>query len=197
VRRGAVRGAATIAAGLLILAGCFGTRDPVAPPVITCQTFVQANPENVLSNYELAWDCGAAGAAVILDVLDDGFVLVLDPLDALETGFQSLSAAQVERAHGILVSAPADSFHFEFTRVTPIISQGTAEYQDMPYSLEVLTGVSPDSLSLALLVTGRTTLRLAQDPVTTLWRMTRWEDQAGGVGSETVGRYYADNAIAP
>jgi len=79
--------------------------------------------------------------------------------------------------------------------VTPSVSQGTAEYREMPYSLQVFTRVSADSVRLSLLVSGTTTLQMMQDPLSTLWSMTHWEDHAGGVGSETVGRYYADNSV--
>jgi hypothetical protein len=181
---------------LLAAAGCFSTRDPVSPPGANCETFVRSTPGNVLSNYELAWNCGAEGAAVILDVLDDTFVLVLDPIDAGETGINSLNASQVELAQGVIVTAPADSFHFTFTRIPPFEDQGTAEYRDMPYSLEVFTRVSADSVRLSKLVTGFTTLQMAEDPISTLWSMTRWEDHGGGAGSGTVGRYYADNTVA-
>jgi hypothetical protein len=183
--------------GILILAaaGCFSTRDPVSPPGATCETVVRSTTGNVLTNYELAWNCGAEGAAVILDVLNEAFVLVLDPIDAGETGINSLDAFQVERAQGVIVTAPADSFHFVFTRVPPFVDQGTAEYRDMPYSLEVFTRVSADSVRLSRLVTGFTTLQMVEDPISTLWSMNRWEDYGGGAGSETVGRYYADNSV--
>jgi len=189
------RGSVAVVVLLLAVAGCFSTRDPVSPPGATCETLVRSVPGNVLSNYEQAWNCGAEGAAVILDVLNESFVLVLDPIDAGETGFNSLNASQVERAHGIIVTAPADSFHFVFTRVPPFVEQGTAEYRDMPYSLEVLTRVSADSVHLSKLVTGFTTLQMVEDPISTLWSMSRWEDHRDGPGTETVGRYYADNTV--
>jgi len=183
---------------LLLLAmatGCFSTRDPVSPPGGTCETLVRSTTGNVLTNYEQAWNCGAEGAAVILDVLNEAFVLDLDPIDAGETGINSLNSSQVERAQGIIVTAPADSFHFAFTRVPPFTDLGTAEYRDMPYALEVFTRVSADSVRLSKLITGFTTLQMVEDPVSTLWSMTHWEDKGGGVGSETVGRYYADNSV--
>ncbi len=192
--------APALAAALLLPAGgcLFDVGKPVPPTGGgTCLPALQSGPDSVLANLRAAFNCDDRGNPVLFaDALDDGFRLVLDPLDAAELGGRDSLAAEVVRRseETLFTAAGADSAHLALTVPAPDRTDVRAVYFAMPYTLEFFNHPENGAARSVGVWAGEADVTVHEKD-NSLWAITLWVDHRAP-GHPALGRLLADHASA-